>query len=543
VIAVPIGLLLPWAWFSEAGSRPDGLVIGGVFLVGPLLSLLAMMLRRFDPAHRRPAEVAGGVGAAIALALAAATAATVDALHGIAPGGPVTVLAAACGALGWALLAAGGPSRGGDTAPRPVALAAGFVVLVAAVGVAAGHWYADDRFVHRSFASGPPKGSAGAWRLAADMRTAALAGRLLVVGQPSGVLVTDALTGRKRWSYRRSDLPAQAVALTGDGRSVVVLYAAAGGVLVVALDMSTGRTRWLKRHPTTVDTIWRVDRMVLAGDLVIAGGTGVDPGDIVALDVRTGDVRWTWRPEPAGGRCAILDLAGAGTTVGVAARCPRGGVLRDAAIGLSTVDGTVRWNWEPTYPAGVVRGDEPAIAAAGDGFLVRYGQFPAANVKAPRTAVVLDATTGSTRASHPAPERIASVVGNTVLYLASDARAVDLSTGATRWTRRVGQATGGGPVAISAASGTDVYVLMRAANPDGVTAGDAGDLRLLALDAGSGDLLSDHAYSLTEATCTTGGDGQRRCDRRQAGLLVTAGTVVLYEQPVRTAPATVFSPI
>jgi hypothetical protein len=277
-----------------------------------------------------------------------------------------------------------------------------------------------------------------------------------------------------------------------------------------------------------------VDRIVGAGDVVVAGGGGVDPGDLVALDNRTGEIRWTWRPEAGGGRCLVLDLAGSANTLGIAARCPSRGVLRDTVIGLSTVDGQVRWTWDPKYPDGVVRGDEPSLLAAPGGFLVGYGQF-GEKAPAPRTGVVLDAASGTARASHPAPDRLAAVVGGTALYLGDQVRAVDLGTGGTLWTHSAGQLTGARPLAVAGQSGRG-YLLLRMANPAGVVAGDAGLLRVVALDLDSGALDVDSAYSLSDPTCTTGGDGRRRCDVRPAGILAGPGVVVVYEQPVRTAP-------
>jgi hypothetical protein len=193
----------------------------------------------------------------------------------------------------------------------------------------------------------------------------------------------------------------------------------------------------------------------------------------------------------------------------------------------------------------VVRGDEPTIAAAPGGFLAGYGQFPAAGrdgapvqQRAPRAGVLIDATSGSTRSAHPAPEHFAAVVGGLAVYAGSngDVRAVDLADGKTRWARPTGP-PGARPVAVAGQPGA-VYLLLRAPNQDGVVAGDSGALTVVLLDLGSGTLRLNREYRLTEPKCVTSGDGRRRCDNRPAGLLAGPGVLIVYEHPVSAGPVT-----
>jgi outer membrane protein assembly factor BamB len=568
VVGVPVALVLPWTWFADpTDQRPDAATMAGLVLLGPVLSLLRLLLGRLDPGYWRISTVVAAAGSGTAAVLAVPAASQVDGFSGVAPGGPIAVLAASAGALGWVLVWIAGPDAPRVLDPRPdrrpgaraLALGLTFVLLLATGAVATIQWYAEDRFVdHTTARALPPAGAAAPggldrerWRQITAAISVHAAGRYLVVGQPAGVRVLDATTGRERWFYHRSDVRTQAVGLTGNGRTAVAVFEAGGAVLAVGLDVATGHVKWRQRHDITSKRLWRVDRLVTAGDVVVAVPLGGVPGDVIALDSASGDVRWSWRPEREGSHCTIHDVATAGSggsaraTLALAMRCLRDGVVRDTITGLSTVDGEQRWGWEPQYGTGLARGDDPSVAATGVGFLVGYGQFARTTVdgsrvplRAPRAGVLLDIATGAVRASHEAPGRLTAVLGDTALYLGAEtAVAVDVTNGATRWTKPLGALAEGRPLAAAGLDGIG-YLLLRGPRTDGAVAGDSGPLRLISVDLRSGDIRLDRTLPLGDPNCATGQDGQPRCDTRPAGLVIGPGVAIVYQQPEHAAPTT-----
>jgi len=545
VAGVPAGLLLPWSWSGD--QRPEAVTAAGIILLGPVLGLLRILLGRLDPAYWLVSTIAAAAGSAIAAVLALPAAARVDGASGIAPGGPVTVLAAAAGAIGWVLVWVAGQQPGTDH--QAVALGVAVVAVLALVSVAGIQWYTEDRFVDHTVA--PALADAGAalpaqldrerWRQTIAATSVQTAGRYLVVGQPAGVRVLDATTGGERWSYRRSDVSTRAVAVN-DGTAVAV-YETGSGVLAVALDVATGTARWRHRHDSVAASrIWRVDRLVPAGEVVIAVPLGGAPGDLVALNAGSGTVRWTWRPERPGGACTVHDVAAGHGVVAVAARCPRDGVARDTVLGLSIVDGKPRWSWEPHYATGIARGDDPTVSVAGNAFLVGYGQLPRTapdgtpvTVRAPRSSAVLEAATGSVRVNFEAPGRFVAVVGGIALYLGDIAVAVDVVNGLARWTKGISGLPGAQPLAVTGRDGV-AYLLLRQPRTDATIPGDSGPLRVVAVDLGSGAVRQDRSYPLGDPGCVHGNDGQLRCDTRPAGIALGPGVAILYQQPARTAP-------
>lgn len=544
---VPIGLLLPWSRFGD--HRPDAATAAAMVLLGPVLGLLRVLLGRLDPGYWRISTVAGAAGSAVTAALAVPAAVRVDGFAGIGPGGPIAVLTATAGALGWVLVLFAG-KRPPAVNPGPLTLALTAVLLLATAAFATTYWYVEDRFVDHTTARplspvevATPAGlDRERWQLTMPATSVQAAGRYLVVGEPAGVRVLDATTGHERWFYHRLDLRTRAVGLTGDGRTAVVVYESGSGVLAVALDVATGGVRWRQRHDTTARRIWRVDRLVPAGDTVVTVPLGGAPGDVIALDLATGDARWSWRPERDDGACTVHDAAATGAVVALAMRCPRDGVVRDAVVALSTVDGKHRWTWEPQYGTGLARGDDPSVAATGGGFLVGYGQFPRTALdgspvllRAPRAGAVLDATSGAVRASYQAPGRFAAVLPNTALYLGDQAVAVDVTSGETRWTKPLSVLREGQPLAAAGLDGTG-YLLLRGPGTDATVAGDSGPLRLVSIDLASGEVRLDRTFPLGDPNCATGGNGQRSCDTRPAGLVIGPGLVIVYQQPAHAAP-------
>jgi hypothetical protein len=550
VVGVPLGLLLPWSWSAgswSADQRPDAIAAAGIILLGPVLSLLRVLLGRLDPGYWRISTIAAAAGSAVAAGLAAPAVGRVGSFAGIAPGGPITVLAAAGGALGWVLIWIAGP----DSAAAGQAMAMGLVaVAVLAVGAFAGtQWYTEDRFVDHTTAAPLPATAPAApaqldrerWRQTVAATSVHAAGRYLVVGEPAGVRVLDSLTGKQRWSYRRSDMRTKAVAV--NGTTAVAVYESAGGVVAVGLDVATGSPRWRQRYTTSAERIWRADRLVPAGRVVTVLPLGGASGDVIALDVDSGAVRWTWRPERPDGACTIHDVAATDSVLAFATRCPRDGVARDTVIALSTVDGRQRWSWEPSYPTGVARGDEPSVATANGNFLVGYGQFARAAVdgspvtlRAPRSSASLDVVTGSVRASYEAPGRFVAVIGDIALYLGDTATAVNVTNGIARWNKSIAGLSDVTPQAVTGRDGK-AYLLLREPRTDQAVSGDSGPLRLVAVDVSSGEVRLDRRYPLGDPRCARGNDGQPRCDIRPAGLVLGPGVAIVYQQPEQVAPA------
>jgi outer membrane protein assembly factor BamB len=551
VLAVVAALFMPWSWRTwPANGHPGVELVVAIVTLGPVVSAGCAVVwwrsggvaRRGAPLWTGPLAPAlgGAFGGLCAGLLALLAASNVDPDQGIRAGGPLAVSGCAALVLGWLLVvvvAGYGPVRWGAA---PVA---GTVVLLLAAGtatVATARWYSEDRFVRRHPAVAlPPVDVDPPERLERERWHAAatgsgwtrIVGRYLLVAVRDGLHARDAVTGEARWTYRRTDLPVAAAGVTADDATAVVLYAGDGNALAVALDTATGQQRWERRYSGVYPTGWR---LLSAGNVIIGAGQGPGLGTVVAFDAGTGALRWTWRA-PAdcqGGG----ELATAGDALAIPLRCRNG----DSVVGLSTVDGKPRWEWRPQYGTGLAHGDDMTVRPVGDGFLIGYGEFPrtAMNgtpvpLRAPRSAVTLDGTTGTASARHPVPARFVSVAGRTALYLGTDATSVDLTTGKARWSRPFTEFAGWMPVAATELAGTG-YLLLRGPAPEGVPAGDGGPLRVVALSLTTGETRADRPYSLGDDGCHIGGDGRQRCGRHTATMCLGPGLLIVTEQPVGT---------
>jgi outer membrane protein assembly factor BamB len=530
-------LVVPWR--AVGGGRPDPATTVALVLLGPLLTGLRLAL--WSRPTGRPVLLVNALAGLLAAGLAAVSAARVDPADGIGPGGPLAMLGGAALALGWLLvaLAGAGPLRPG---PAPVAAALALLLGALAAGVPAVRWYTADRGVDRATAAplpdvdiAPPL-SLDRERWRAETPSTGwftVAGRYVVVGQPDGVRVLDALTGAGRWHYRRDGAVAAELAVSADRRTTLVLFRRDAGRLGVALDTATGQVRWRRAYPGLGPA-----RLLASGDVLLAVPAGGAP-TITALDVGTGALRWTWRAADQPG-CAVSAVAAGGGTVAVAQRCGE----RDAVQGLSTVDGKARWTWRPEYGPGLTHGDELTLRATGAGFLVGYGQFPRlagdgtpALLRAPRAGIVLSAATGAATARHESSGTFTAVVGGTALYLGSRATAVDLATGRARWSRPAPELDGWTPVT-AVGTGDRGYLLLRGPAPEGVGATAGGPTRLLVLDLRTGEVRADRPYALWGSGCLAGGDGRPRCDELLTAAGVGPGVLVVLQASARDAPAT-----
>ncbi len=549
------GLVLPWSYYDRtADHRPATVIMVGLLLGGPLLSLVALALSRRLPWTGRVALL-GGV---LVAGLAAIQTLTITPAMGIGPGGPVIVCAGLALALGWLLSGLRGratrppaarpeppartepPASTEPPAARPeppatrrygqVGIAAGAVLLITVVASwSALRWYTDGRFVDSAttqpLARVPDQapGALTGTRWSSELPAfgyLGLLGGALVLQDDAGLRALDPATGAARWHYQRSDLRTVGATGSPDGTTAVVLYGQGKGLYVVALDADTGTVRWRKELDTSTAWPWTAATVLATNDTLVLAGQS----DVLGLDLRTGTKRWRFTG------CPVQAAATAGTTVAVARRCASG----DEVAGLSAT-GATRWTWRPAYPSGFSNGDVMQLDPVEGGFLVRYGQAsrltddgtPVA-LAAPRSGVVVDAGTGRSVAN---PHRVAGTlmlaVRDTAVYFAGDATAIDLTSGLVRWQRPLAGFAGYHPVAARGAGGTG-FLLLRGTNPAGAE-GDAGPLAVAGLDLATGDIGGTRMFDPDTSACRTSG-GRRLCGVRPARLVVSGAVVIVDDQ-------------
>jgi outer membrane protein assembly factor BamB len=173
---------------------------------------------------------------------------------------------------------------------------------------------------------------------------------VLTAGSRTGYLTgLDAATGKVRWTRQIGDGNPSDIAVTADGGLAVE----DDGFEVV--NLSDGRVRW--SAPVGVAT------MAVSGASVLAAGSGW----LTSYDDRTGKVRWTEALRPI--RLAIiaggLGPTGAAGDLGLAADAglvylsgvqqlpARGSYPTPVVLGISTVNGKVKWRCSPTTAVGV----------------------------------------------------------------------------------------------------------------------------------------------------------------------------------------------
>ncbi len=190
-------------------------------------------------------------------------------------------------------------------------------------------------------------------------------------GDPGFVIAVRISDGKELWRYRLAD-PESSPAIAPDG--TVYIGSGWNGNAVVALRSETdehlrakSQSRLIWSTPTIVPIVGGI---TLAGDLVITGGgygdyvsSGPKPGGIVvAMDRKTGDIRWQTKIEDS--------VLGAIAVAGDVAVCPgRGGKV----LALSLADGRPLWSHpvsgktpvlaSPAYARGI------AYAVSCDGYL------------------------------------------------------------------------------------------------------------------------------------------------------------------------------
>lgn len=187
------------------------------------------------------------------------------------------------------------------------------------------------------------------------VRDAVPAGAGVVVRVDDGIVALDGRTGKERWHYRWRGGNAAELVASPDGKRVVVRFASihggVTGVRLVGFDAMTGEIG----HDEVVDLVASDQARLLLTDRVLL----VDHDDaLVGHDVRTGRRLWTyakpgrcWRigdaDAPVPGHDAILLRL----PCGPAQSSGRDVVLTGGLLALDARTGKVRWRLGRTVPA------------------------------------------------------------------------------------------------------------------------------------------------------------------------------------------------
>jgi polyvinyl alcohol dehydrogenase (cytochrome) len=242
-------------------------------------------------------------------------------------------------------------------------------------------------------------------------------------GEPAAVIALDAATGKKRWTTVTA--PTEGDGATGPGCGDV----------------------W---GSPTVDPVTRLVFVGTGNCTSSPEGYGRFAEAIVALDLATGQVRWTYQPhEP---NRDDLDFAGAPNLFDAGGRALVGLGNKDAAYyAVDRSTGELVWRTQVTEPgiprpnANYSTGGFIGATAVADGVVVggtAVGGTPALHA--------LDAATGLIKWQQPeaADTYASAAVANGVVFLGSTTdftfRALDLQTGEVLWSKEVRGGVAGG---------------------------------------------------------------------------------------------------
>lgn len=133
-------------------------------------------------------------------------------------------------------------------------------------------------------------------------------GVLFVVGPKNRVFALDAATGERRWHYFHP-MPDEVPVYGHQNRGVALghghVYLGTADNFVVALDRETGEETWrVNIEDTSYYGCNITGAPIVVKDMVIVGSTGGDSahrGHIVALDGKTGKLRWRFNTIPGPG--------------------------------------------------------------------------------------------------------------------------------------------------------------------------------------------------------------------------------------------------
>lgn len=319
--------------------------------------------------------------------------------------------------------------------------------------------------------------------------TPAVVDGVVYVGSWEGVFyAVDAETGAIRWQYRSADAPGStfgpivsSAAVTDvrtNGQRTRRLVIFGSGPRVYALDAADGSEVWV--HDASlgiVDTPVQYESSpAVHGDLVLIGRdthnepeevTGGVRGGLVALDVRTGAVRWVFEPEldqPGAGCGGMwssptvspeLGLAFAGT-----ANCPAEGYPWTPHVNAVTAvrlgDGQPVWSFQPYAADADTPDNDTDFGATPNLFRDRDGRLVLGAGKKDGTYYALDPATGallwSTNVATPFPNVggfigspavwEGNVFGGTAIGTPPYFHSIDGATGAVRFQGGVGPTYG-----------------------------------------------------------------------------------------------------
>ncbi|MCT2585505.1 PQQ-like beta-propeller repeat protein [Actinophytocola gossypii] len=336
-----VAVLLPGG--AARPDRPDtGVLLGAAALV--VVAVLGFL--------RRTRAVRSTAGLLAAGAAGWAVYCLYRDLTGGLPGSGTAVLAVCAVGVLVALVAAA-------VRPLGVPVAAGLVVVLAAAAVAGG--LLAPRVPLRASTAGvaEPAAMAGqpgerrwTWRTEDPVLGVVAAGAGVVVAVEGGQLAAlDGPTGAVRWRYAHQGAHVRALAVTPDRELVLAAFAPGGdretgAELLVVLDAVTGEVHW----KSTVDE-WVADQDFLVPTnsvLPVRDLVGENDHTVRALELRTGEELWRWRP-PSGCTSPFLLPRSGADVVLTSIHCDdRAGVLA-----LDDRTGERRWSHESTVDSPV----------------------------------------------------------------------------------------------------------------------------------------------------------------------------------------------
>jgi outer membrane protein assembly factor BamB len=275
------------------------------------------------------------------------------------------------------------------------------------------------------------------------------AGGVTFVSTHHGTLAAlDARSGAVRWRGDL-DLVTSGVAVA-DGRLYVAgLDSNASRCQLRTFDAATGAPGWLRSADacTGTEVAAGAGRVYLVhGGLLHDTGRVVEPARVVALDARTGRMRWSRRIDPST-RASVPMVAGGAVYVSTE---------RAELIALNAASGRIRWRIAVGYGGVVSR----PVARGGLVHVIRAWGYGESAVYA------FDAETGERRwVRHASGTMLApAFAADTLVVVHQDARVRGLNhrTGQVRWAREPGTDVAD-PPAPPVAAGNLVYVSLAGA--------------------------------------------------------------------------------
>jgi outer membrane protein assembly factor BamB len=262
-------------------------------------------------------------------------------------------------------------------------------------------------------------------------------------GDREVMMAIDADSGKALWEtgYSAVFTPMSAAAPHGPGpKSTPVffngrLYSIGMTGIVTAYDAASGKQLWQKPGSPTVPMYTSHSfSPIISGNNVIFHLGGHDEGAITALDLNSGDVRWSWRGDgPGYGSPVMAEFGGTRQIVTI---------TQGKLVGIDVASGALLWE-RPFVSPNFTNSATPIVA--GDLLVVSSGNGPptsAYRVSKKGTEWVVD--TAWENADMPMRLSDAVAVGDTLFGIstrnAGQYFALDLKSGKTLWTSEGRQA-------------------------------------------------------------------------------------------------------